>query len=77
MHDHPEDAAVLAEITGLGKVTLCGCGVISLHLGSITLRLEAKALVQVEQMLEAALDQLCELRAQMGQSAPEVVGVLQ
>ncbi len=76
MQEHPEDAAVLAEIAGLGKVTMCGCGVISLHLGSITLRLEAKALAQMEQLLDAALDQLCELKAQL-QGAPEAVGVIQ
>ena len=64
MQKQEEDVTVvLAERAGVGKVTVCGCGVVSLHLGGVTLRLPARALLQVEQLLEAALDQMCELTA--------------
>lgn len=44
----------LSRLEGLGSVTMCGCGVVSLHIAGITLRLEAGAFQQLEQMIGAA-----------------------
>ena len=64
MHDEHKGTIVLAKTEGLGEVSLCGCGVISLHLGSVTLRLESRALLQVETLLQEAIQSLCDLSAQ-------------
>ena len=64
MHDEHKGTILLAKTEGLGEVSLCGCGVISLHLGSVTLRLESRALLQVESLLQEAIQSLCELSAQ-------------
>lgn len=63
MANGAELTVTLAEKVGVGKVTVCACGVISLHLGGVTLRIPAKMLHQLEQLLEAAVDQMCELTA--------------
>jgi hypothetical protein len=44
----------LSKLEGLGSVTMCGCGVVSLHIAGVTLRLEAGAFQQLEQMLSSA-----------------------
>jgi hypothetical protein len=44
----------LSKLEGLGSVTMCGCGVVSLNIAGITLRLEASAFNQFEQMVGTA-----------------------
>lgn len=62
MHeDHGGKSILLARTGGLGEISMCGCGVISLHLGSVTLRLESTALLEVDRMIQEALRNLCEL----------------
>ncbi len=69
MHEeHGGRTILLAKTAGLGEISMCGCGVVSLHLGSVTLRLESQALLQVERMIQDALDQMCELAAQRATS---------
>lgn len=61
LHGSEGKPVVLAEQSGLGDVRLCACGVVSLNLGAVSLRLEASALLQVQQLLEAALESMCEI----------------
>lgn len=62
MHEnHGGKSVLLARTGGLGEISMCGCGVISLHLGSVTLRLESTALLEVERLIQEALRSLCEL----------------
>ena len=60
MHEDKDNTLLLSRRKGLGEITMCSCGVVALHLGNTTIRLERP----VEQLIQAALDSLCELAAQ-------------
>ena len=49
---------VLARYEGLGSVSICGCGTVSLHVGGVTLRLEATAFIQLDTMIQDAIETL-------------------
>jgi len=49
---------VLARSEGLGSVTVCDCGTISLHVGGVTLRLEPTAFIQLDTMVQDAIETL-------------------
>jgi hypothetical protein len=48
----------LSRLDGLGSVTMCGCGVVSLHMAGVTLRLEAGAFSKLEAMVTSAAEAL-------------------
>jgi hypothetical protein len=52
-------AVELSRLEGLGSVTMCGCGVVSLHMAGVTLRLETDAFSQLEQLVRLAQEALC------------------
>ncbi len=60
--------ATLANSEGLGSVTICGCGVVSLNLGGISLRMEIAAFQELEKMLCQAKGEL-RVRELMQQTA--------
>ena len=45
----------LATLDGLGSVTLCGCGTISLHVGGVSVRMERSVLAETVAMCQDAL----------------------
>ena len=61
MHEDKAGTMLLAKTEGVGEISMCGCGVVSVHLGNVSLRMEASALLEVEQMIQSALARLCEL----------------
>jgi hypothetical protein len=48
----------LALTEGLGSITICGCGTVSLHLGCVSVRLELDAFTQASAMCQAAMESL-------------------
>ncbi len=68
MADKIVGPATLANTEGLGSVTMCGCGVVSLHLRGISLRMELAAFHELEKMLCQARGEL-RARELMGQMA--------
>lgn len=72
MHgDHQGKHILLAKTPGCGEISVCGCGVISLHLGNVTVRLESTALLQLEQMIQNAMDNLCDIAAMQAENADQ------
>jgi hypothetical protein len=51
-------AGRLADREGLGNVSVCGCGVVSINLAGISVRMEIGAFAQLEQMIREAADEL-------------------
>ncbi|RXH56324.1 hypothetical protein [Granulicella sibirica] len=49
-----DKAGVLADREGLGSVSMCGCGVVSVNLGAFTLRMEPRAFLELEEMVREA-----------------------
>jgi len=45
----------LATCPGLGSITLCPCGTVSLHVGGISVRMELSAYMQVAKMCHIAM----------------------
>jgi hypothetical protein len=50
MCDAENQQQTLAIAPGLGSITLCACGTISLHVGGVSVRMAASAFAQPEQM---------------------------
>jgi hypothetical protein len=48
----------LATSSGLGSITVCGCGTISVHVGGVSVRMELSAFVQTAEMFRMAIAQL-------------------
>lgn len=53
-----EERMMLAELDGLGGVSLCGCGTVHLTVGAVTVRLAPEAFLQAVRMCEKAAGQL-------------------
>jgi hypothetical protein len=68
MCDEDIDRQVLAAAPGLGSITLCPCGTISLHVGGVSIRMEITAFARAAEMCRVAMASL-ELQAQALQSA--------
>ena len=49
---------VLSDRHRTGRVTLCGCGVVSLHLGGTSLRMDVATLAELERLLRSAVGEL-------------------
>jgi len=58
----------LATVTGLGSITLCPCGTVTLHIGGVSIRLEPSAFAQTTEMCRLATDAL-KIQAQALQAA--------
>jgi hypothetical protein len=48
----------LASSAGLGSITVCGCGTLSVHVGGVTVRMELSAFVQTAEMFRIAVAHL-------------------
>jgi hypothetical protein len=59
MADKASEGIVLANHEGLGSITMCNCGVVSLHIGGISLRMEISAFSRLETMIREATEELC------------------
>ena len=49
---------VLSDREGIGRVTMCGCGVVSLHLGGTSLRMDVATMAELERLLRSAVGEL-------------------
>jgi hypothetical protein len=55
----PEDKhQTLASSTGLGSITVCGCGTLSLHVGGVSIRMDLTAFVHTAEMFRIAVANL-------------------
>jgi hypothetical protein len=68
MCDQETKHQTLASASGLGSVTLCACGTVTLHVGGISVRMEPTAFAQTAEMCRTALAAL-EVQAQLLQAA--------
>jgi hypothetical protein len=48
----------LASSAGLGSISVCGCGTLSLHVGGVSVRMDLKAFVQTAEMFRIAIAHL-------------------
>ena len=48
----------LSKQEGLGSITLCSCGTVSLHLGGVSMRMELSTFVQTVEMCQQAMKTL-------------------
>lgn len=55
MCDQQNSHETLATCPGLGSITLCSCGTVSLHVGGISVRMELSAYMQVAKMCHLAM----------------------
>lgn len=53
---------ILAEHSGFGRISLCGCGAVQLNVGPVTLSLEPAAFLQMVSLVRAATEQLYVMR---------------
>jgi hypothetical protein len=55
----PEDKhQTLASSAGLGSISACGCGTLSLHVGGVSIRMDLTAFVQTAEMFRIAVAHL-------------------
>ena len=55
MCDQRPDNETLATCPGLGSITLCACGTVSLHVGGVSVRMELAAFMQAAKMCHLAM----------------------
>lgn len=67
---------VLARYQGLGSVSICGCGTVSLHVGGVTLRLEPTAFIQLETMIQDAVETLRTRALEIEESPSQVLSMM-
>ena len=48
----------LASSAGLGSISACGCGTLSLHVGGVSVRMDLTAFVQTAEMFRIAVAHL-------------------
>jgi hypothetical protein len=48
----------LASSAGLGSISVCGCGTLSLHVGGVSIRMDLTAFVQTAEMFRIAVAHL-------------------
>jgi hypothetical protein len=48
----------LASSPGLGSISVCGCGTLSLHVGGVSVRMDLTAFVQTAEMFRIAVANL-------------------
>ena len=55
MCDENRELETLATCSGLGSITLCPCGTVSLHVGGVSVRMELGAFMQAARMCHVAM----------------------
>jgi hypothetical protein len=55
MCDQDNQPQTLATVQGLGSITLCPCGTVSINVGGVSVRLEPSAFAQTAEMCRIAL----------------------
>jgi hypothetical protein len=55
MCDQQAPHETLATCPGLGSITLCPCGTVSLHVGGVSVRMELAAFMQAAKMCHLAM----------------------
>jgi hypothetical protein len=70
MCDENREVETLATCTGLGSITLCPCGTVSLHVGGVSLRMELGAFMQAAKMCHIAMLSLDGQVRAMAQATP-------
>ena len=55
MCDRDLERRILATCEGLGSITLCPCGTVSLNVGGVSVRMELSAFVQAARMCHTAV----------------------
>jgi hypothetical protein len=55
MCDEQSVHETLANCPGLGSITVCSCGTVSLHVGGVSVRMEMTAYMQVAKMCHQAM----------------------
>ncbi len=55
MCDEQNPHETLATCPGLGSITVCPCGTVSLHVGGVSVRMELSAYMQVAKMCHIAM----------------------
>ena len=55
MCDQDPERQTLATCAGLGSITLCPCGTVSLNVGGVSVRMELSAFVQAARMCHTAV----------------------
>jgi 8-oxo-dGTP pyrophosphatase MutT (NUDIX family) len=66
----------LAAQEGIGSITMCDCGVVSLNMGGVTIRLEITAFSRLETMIREAAEELgirATLIKKMRQASPSTM----
>jgi hypothetical protein len=53
--DEETERQILATAAGLGNITLCPCGTISLNVGGVSVRMELTAFAQTAEMCRTAI----------------------
>jgi hypothetical protein len=53
--DEQPNTETLATCAGLGSITLCPCGTVSLHVGGVSVRMEMGAFMQAAKMCHLAM----------------------
>jgi hypothetical protein len=69
MCDENREVETLATCTGLGSITLCPCGTVSLHVGGVSVRMELGAFMQAARMCHIAMLELDSQVRTMAQAA--------
>jgi hypothetical protein len=55
MCDEQPQNETLATCPGLGSITVCPCGTVSLHVGGVSVRMELSAYMQMARMCHVAM----------------------
>ncbi len=53
--DEQRSTETLASCEGLGSITLCPCGTVSMHVGGVSVRMEMRAFMQAARMCHMAM----------------------
>ncbi len=72
MCDQQSKNETLATCPGLGSITVCPCGTVSLHVGGVSVRMEMSAYMQVAKMCHIAMLSLDNQFRTMTQTATNV-----
>jgi hypothetical protein len=55
---HEDKHQTLSSSVGLGSISVCGCGTLSLHVGGVSIRMDLTAFVQTAEMFRIAVAHL-------------------
>lgn len=72
MCDQQSKNETLATCPGLGSITICPCGTVSLHVGGVSVRMEMSAYMQMARMCHIAMLSLDNQFRAMTQTATNV-----